>query len=89
MYSTNVIGHLKKNLNAAKAFSVTMFGFEIKIMDKCVCGNQACAVCKLLCKLLCNHFTIVKTKMHCKNKNIGERNIFFTNILKTPFTSVT
>ncbi len=24
-----------------KAFSVTMFGFEIKIMDKCwVCGKQ-------------------------------------------------
>ncbi len=30
----------KKNHNE-KAFSVTMFGFEIKIMDKCcVCGKQ-------------------------------------------------
>ncbi len=29
------------NHNAEKAFSVTMFGFEIKIMDKCcVCGKQ-------------------------------------------------
>ncbi len=58
-----------------------MFGFEIKIMDKCFCGNQACAVCKLLC----NNFTIVKTKMHCKNKNVGEINLYFFKYLKNPF----
>ncbi len=32
---------IKENHNAEKAFSVTTFGFEIKIMDKyCVCGKQ-------------------------------------------------
>ncbi len=32
---------IKEGHNAEKAFSVTTFGFEIKIMDKgCVCGKQ-------------------------------------------------
>ncbi len=32
---------INKDHNAEKAFSVTTFGFEIKIMDKCyVCGKQ-------------------------------------------------
>ncbi len=32
---------IKEDHNAEKAFSVTMFGFEIKIMDKyCVCCKQ-------------------------------------------------
>ncbi len=31
---------IKENHNAEKAFAVTTFGFEIKIMDKCcVCGK--------------------------------------------------
>ncbi len=31
---------IKEDHNAEKGFSVTMFGFEIKIMDKCcVCGK--------------------------------------------------
>ncbi len=78
MYAT--IGNKKKSQCCKSIFSNNVW----KIMDKCVFGNQACAACKLLC----NNSTIVKTKMHCKNKNVGEINIFVKKFLKTPFISV-
>ncbi len=40
--------------------------------------NQACAVCKLLC----NNCTIVKTKMQCMIKRLGEINIYFWKMSK-------
>ncbi len=112
----------KKNHNAEKSSSVTMFGFEIKIMDKCcVCSKQPRISCRLLCescfctahgphthckrsmcepgvkghltysswneacaacKLLCNNCMIVKTKMHCMFKHLGEINICFSKMSK-------
>ncbi len=39
---------IKENHNAEKAFAVTTFGFEIKIMDKCcVCGKPPQIRCGL------------------------------------------
>ena len=39
------------NCNAEKVFSVTKFGFDIKIMDKCcVCGKQPRISSGLFCE---------------------------------------
>ncbi len=63
---------IKENHNAEKAFSVTTFGFEINIMDKCcVCGKQpqirsgtanaSCAKTKCVCAASSPHTHTVLT----------------------------
>ncbi len=71
----------KKNHNE-KAFSVTMFGFEIKILDKCcVCGkpmDQLWTVCEIrLVPCVSFSATTVKTKLHWMIKHLGEINEYF------------
>ncbi len=47
---------IKEDHNVENAFSVTTFGFEIKIMDKgCVCGKQLESVLPLHCTAYVMH----------------------------------